>query len=107
MEDYLSCNIAVFVTYPSRQGFKYVIAITDPATKYSWLYTIQKIIEAFGCVKISWKLNWRYIDDHWHIIMQMEERNLSAKDSDYCIKEHLNNIYLVTHTHNWIEQGVK
>ena len=50
--DYVSCDIAIFVIYPSRQGFKYVLKITDRATKYTWVYPMKEKSEAFMCIKI-------------------------------------------------------
>ena len=31
-------DIAVFINCPSRQGYRYVVAFTDHATKHSWVY---------------------------------------------------------------------
>ena len=51
MGDFVSCDIAVFVNCPSRQGFKYVLGITDHATKYSWVYPMKERSEAFVHLK--------------------------------------------------------
>ena len=51
MGDYVSYYIAVFVNCPSRQEFKYVLGITDHATKYTWDYPMKERSEAFLCIK--------------------------------------------------------
>ena len=51
MSDYVSCDISVFVDCPSRQEFKYILGITDRATKYTWVYPMKERSEAFLCIK--------------------------------------------------------
>ena len=51
MRDYVSYDIAVFVNCPSRQESKYVLGITDHATKYIWVYPMNERSEAFMYIK--------------------------------------------------------
>ena len=60
--DYVSCDIAVFVNCPFRQGFKYVLEITDP-----WDYPMKERSKGVLCIKNFVDVKLRCSIKHYHV----------------------------------------
>ena len=39
--DYISCDIAVYKNFPSRERYLYVVQFLDHATKFAWVYPMK------------------------------------------------------------------
>ncbi len=49
--DYISCDMGVFINCPSRDGYLYTLVYTDHASKYTWLYGLKSMDQAWDCLK--------------------------------------------------------